>query len=227
MRARILVPLLAACAVLLGLAGPAQAAGYRYWSFWESSGGGWTYATQGPGTARPADGDVTGFRFAVSPDSQNAPRPRRAPDFAAICGATPAEDGTKRIGLVIDFGTPADASEYEPKPPPALRTACARVRTDATTADALAAVAEPLRYNNQGLLCAIADYPRTGCGELVSWNPRPEASTPDPARSPSGSPESHPVMDLEPGPSIGLVAGLAAVAVLGAAAVWQARRRRR
>ncbi|WP_347104517.1 SCO2322 family protein [Streptomyces sp. CB03238] len=134
-----------------------------------------------------------------------------------------AKDGTKRVGLVIDFGTAADASTYEPEPPPALRTTCAQVRTDATTTDALATVAKPLRYNNQGLLCAIADYPKTGCGELVSWSPPPGV----PPLEPAGSPESHPVMDLEPGPSVGLVAGLAAVAVLGAAAVWQARRRRR
>lgn len=224
MRSRILVPLLAACAVLLGLAGPAQAAGYRYWSFWESGGSGgsgWSYATQGPATARPADGDVNGFRFAVSTDSQDADRPRPAPDFAAICGATPAKDGTKRVGVVIDFGTEADAPEGSGRPP-APRAVCARVRTDATGADALAAVAKPLRYNGQALLCAIAGYPRTGCGEQVSSTP----GGPSPAGS-SPPPEDHPVMDLEPGPSVGVVAGLAAVAVLGAAAGWQARRRRR
>ncbi|MER7111502.1 SCO2322 family protein [Streptomyces sp. NPDC000229] len=219
MRARILIPLLAACAVLLGLAVPAQAAGYRYWSFWESGGEGWTYATRGPTTARPADGDVNGFRFAVSTDSQDAARPRPAPDFADICGTAPAEDGTKRVGVVIDFGTAADAPEGSGQPP-APRVACARVRADATSAEAAAAVAKPLRYNSQALLCAIEGYPRTGCGEQVS-------SAPD-GPSPAGSPSApYPVMDLEPGPSVGLVAALAAIAVLGAAAVWQVRRRRR
>ncbi|MFG3505859.1 SCO2322 family protein [Streptomyces sp. NPDC047821] len=220
-RARFLAPLLAACALLLGLAAPAQAAGYRYWSFWGGTGDGWTYATQGPATARPADGEVQGFRFAVSADSQDAQRPRRAPDFAAICAGTAPEEGTKRVGLVIDFGTRADAPGGES--PPAARTACARVRADATTADALAAVAKPLRYNGQALLCAIAGYPRTGCGEQVSATP----GGPVPAGSVSPSPASRPVTDLEPGPSVGLVAGLAALAVLGAAAGWQVRRRRR
>lgn len=56
-----LVPLLLAPLLLvLTAAGQAQAVGYRYWSFWDRTGGSWTYATQGPSTARPSDGDVEG-----------------------------------------------------------------------------------------------------------------------------------------------------------------------
>ncbi|MEV5901901.1 SCO2322 family protein, partial [Streptomyces sp. NPDC052127] len=108
-------------ALLLSLTGTvqsAQAAGYRYWSFWDRSGGSWTYATQGPSTARPADGDVQGFRFAVSADSQDASQPRGAASFATICAKTPARDGTKRVALVIDFGTAADAPSGESPPSP-------------------------------------------------------------------------------------------------------------
>ncbi|CAL9587053.1 hypothetical protein SUDANB145_05147 [Streptomyces sp. enrichment culture] len=198
---------LAALLVVLGT-GQAQAAGYRYWSFWNRDGDGWTYATQGPSTARPDDGDVQGFRFAVSEDSGDAVQPRGAADFAAICADTPAREGGKRVALVLDFGTAADAPAGET--PPATRTACARVAEDATTADALASVAKPLRYNANALLCAIAGYPRTGCGEAVADEPATRSSS-----SGSGG-----------GPSVGLIAGAAAVAVLGAAAVWQARRRR-
>ncbi|MGI5483026.1 SCO2322 family protein [Streptomyces lavendofoliae] len=215
--------LLAVCAVLLGLPGTAEAAGYRYWSFWEGGpGGGWTYATQGPGTARPADGDVNGYRFAVSADSRDAARPRRAPGFEAVCGTTSAGDGTKRVAVVIDFGTAADAPAHDARPP-APRAACARVRADATAAEALAAVAKPLRYDDRALLCAIAGYPRTGCGEQVATTP----GGPGPAGPASPPPAAHPVTDLGPGPSVGVAAGVAAVAVLGAAGVWQARRRRR
>jgi hypothetical protein len=191
--------------VLLG-GGPAQAAGYRYWSFWERDGGHWSYATEGPSTARPADGDVQGFRFAVSEDSQDATKPRGTTDFAAICAGTPARGGEKRVALVLDFGTKADAPAGET--PPAPRTACARVPGDATTADALAAVAKPLRYDTNALLCAIAGYPQKGCGEQVS-----------PSRTAAPRTTHH-------GPSVGVFAGVAAVAVLGAAALWQARRRR-
>ncbi|MFJ3226692.1 SCO2322 family protein [Streptomyces sp. NPDC086783] len=206
---------LAVLLLVLGGAGQAQAVGYRYWSFWDLSGGSWTYATQGPSTARPSDGDVQGFRFAVSEDSSRATRPRAKPDFDAVCGGTPARDGRKRIALVLDFGTAADAPSGQT--PPRARTACARVGTDATTADALAAVAKPLRYDTNALLCAIAGYPRTGCGEQVAAGD-PDSSARPRSASESGSGGS--------GPSAGLLAGLAAVAALGAAAIWQARRRR-
>ncbi|MEH0422865.1 SCO2322 family protein [Streptomyces sp. B21-083] len=204
------LPLLLAT-LLLGLwaaAGQAQAVGYRYWSFWERDGGAWTYATQGPSTARPSDGDVQGFRFAVSQDSKGAAQPRADAVFAVVCARTPAQDGHKRVALVIDFGTSADAPSGES--PPATRTACARVSPDATTADALASVARPLRYNASALLCAIAGYPRTGCGETVG------------AGKSAGATET----DSDGGPSVGLLAGIAAVVALGGAAIWQTRRRR-
>ncbi|MEV6552637.1 SCO2322 family protein [Streptomyces sp. NPDC051597] len=191
------------------VAGPARAAGYRYWSFWERQGTTWTYATQGPATAHPSDGDVQGFRFAVSADSKDAAVPRSAPTFAEVCAATPAEPGRKRVALALDFGTPQDAPGGET--PPAARTACARVPENATTADALAAVAKPLRYNSAALLCAIAGYPRTGCGDQVSGKTTHKAA---PKTSDSG-------------PSVGLLAGGAAVLAVAAAALWQSRRRHR
>ncbi|MEU9983250.1 SCO2322 family protein [Streptomyces sp. NPDC050856] len=233
MRVRLLALLLALGAALGALgagAGPAQAAGYRYWSFWQGGEGGrWSYATQGPAVVRPDDGEVNGYRFAVSPDSRSAAQPRRAPDFRALCGTTPAKDGIKRVGLVIDFGTPADAPAGAT--PPAPRTACVRVPDDATSADVLAVVAKPLRYNIDALLCAISGYPRTGCGEQVagSTGPGPTASGGPAGESAGPGATSGRSAQDRPGggPSAGLVAGLAAVLALGAAAVWQARRRRR
>ncbi|WP_372499607.1 SCO2322 family protein [Streptomyces lichenis] len=215
-----LLSLAAVLVLTVAAAGPARAAGYRYWSFWESGGGAWTYATQGPATARPADGDVNGYRFAVSADSADATKPRPAPDFAAVCGSGPAPQGTKRVAVVLDFGTAADAPTGER--PPAQREACARVDEDATSAEALAAVAKPLRYGDGALLCAISGYPRTGCGEQVATTPSATASL-SPSASDSGSGSG---ADGD-GPSVGLAAGAAAVAVIAAAAVWQARRRRR
>ncbi|MFJ5994123.1 SCO2322 family protein [Streptomyces sp. NPDC092370] len=205
------VLLLLASLLLCAGAGQAQAAGYRYWSFWERDAGRWVYATQGPSLARPSDGDVQGFRFAVSEDSASALRPRGTADFARICAKTPAQEGRKRVALVIDFGTPSDAPGDEI--PPSARTACARVSPDATTAQALASVAEPLRYDTNALLCAISGYPEKGCGEQVSrkqQKQRPAAGK----NSPS-----------DDGPSLGLVGGIALVVVLGGAAVRQVRRR--
>lgn len=218
--ALLLAALVAASAVLLG-AGSAEAAGYRYWSFWQGNGENWEYATQGPSLLRPDDGTVQGFRFAVSEDSGDAAQPRRAPDFGTICAGTPAKDGAKRVALVIDPGTAADAPDGEK--PPAPRTACARVAPDASSAEALAAVAKPLRYDSSAMLCAISGYPESGCGEQVSGDagsakPSAPSKTAENKEGEGGGGGG--------GPSAGLLVGLGAVLSLGIAAVFQARRRR-
>ncbi|ANP54745.1 hypothetical protein J2Z21_001615 [Streptomyces griseochromogenes] len=199
--------LLVAAFVLVAGAAQAQAAAYRYWSFWERDGGRWTYATEGPSTARPDDGAVQGFRFAVSEDSADASRPRGTADFATICAGTPAKPGTKRVALVIDPGTEADAPSGET--PPTRRTACARVAPDATTAEALAKVADPLRYDTNALLCAISGYPRKGCGESADGTAKKGAQK----------------KESDGGPSLGLPIGVGVVVLLAVAAVWQSRRR--
>ncbi|MFB7939603.1 SCO2322 family protein [Streptomyces sp. NPDC056049] len=198
----------------LGAAAPAQAAGYRYWSYWEADAGKWTYATQGPATARPADGEAIGFRFALSEDSADAAKPTAAPDFGAICADTEKAPGTKRIAVVVDFGTPQDAPAGETPPKDSPTTGCARIAENGTGADALAAVAKPLRYDSAAMLCGIAGYPKRGCGEAVA---EPDAAT---SAAPEASSESS-----GGGPSAGLLVGGGAVLVLGAAAVWKSRRR--
>ncbi|MFF4869343.1 SCO2322 family protein [Streptomyces sp. NPDC090109] len=209
----------AAAGALLTLAGvaaaPAHAAGYRYWSYWESDGGTpWAYATQGPATARPADGDAVGFRFAVSAEADDTAKPTAAPDFARICADVVAKDGTKRIAVVIDFGGPADAPPGETPPAKRVTTGCAQVRPDATGAEALAAVAKPLRYGSGAMLCGIAGYPARGCGEEVGEEPTAAAS-----------PTASEKRDDGGGPSVGVLAGGAAVLALGGAAIWKARHR--
>ncbi len=217
-RSRPALPLFVLGVILTVLAAsPALASTYRYWSFWDGAGGTWAYATQGPSSLRPADGSVQGFHFVVSKDAadQAAP-PRTAPDFTAVCSATAPVAGKKRIALVIDFGTPAEAQAGETPPQDAPRTACAQVGPDATTAEALAEVAKPLRYNSAALLCAVSGYPKQGCGE-----PLADTATATAPGKPAADSDSN-----GGGPSAGLLAGIAAVAALGAAAFWQSRRRR-
>ncbi|MCC0098406.1 hypothetical protein K7B10_27295 [Streptomyces flavotricini] len=221
-------PLVLAFGILLTLlaSSPALAAGYRYWSFWEGPGGQWQYATQGPSTARPADGSALGFRFSVSRDAAaEAAKPRAAADFAAVCGATAAVEGRKRIAVIVDFGVPADAPAGDAPPQDAPRTACAQVAPDATAAEALAQAAKPLRYNSAALLCAVSGYPKQGCGEpIADAEEKPRAE-----EQPRASATPEPSAQAEPsdgGPSTSLLVGLAAVAALAAAAVWQSRRRR-
>ncbi|MGW7576962.1 SCO2322 family protein [Streptomyces sp. NPDC054765] len=208
-------------------AGPAEAQEYRYWSFWEGKGSSWAYATEGPATLRPADGAVEGFRFTVSADSAAAGKPRAAAGFDAICHGTPAKDGRKRIGIVLDFGTAADAAGGEQ--PPKARTECAQVSEDASAGEALAAVARPLRYDSGALLCAIAGYPESGCADQVKGAGE-RASSASPSSGAAAGGDANGGGEAggggDGGPSAGLVGGVAAVVVLGAAAVWQARRRR-
>ncbi|AXE26215.1 hypothetical protein C0216_24600 [Streptomyces globosus] len=214
--------LLSVPALLLASA-PAHAAGYRYWSYWDgAAAGGWQYAQVGPSMARPADGSVQGFRFAVSADAAaQAAQPRTPADFTAVCAATPAAEGRKRIAVVVDFGVPADAPAGEAPPQDAPRTACAQVAPDASAAEALAAVAKPLRYDGSALLCAISGYPRQGCGEQI-------AQEPDPAAAPTGKPAAaEPEAGADGSGWTGPLAGGAVLAAVAGAAVWQSRRRSR
>ncbi|WP_175607652.1 SCO2322 family protein [Peterkaempfera bronchialis] len=201
---------------LLG-ATPAHATGYRYWSFWDWSQGAWTYQQQGPATYRPLDGGVDGWRFAVSPDGgSDAARPRAAGDFAAICATTPPRDGRKRVAVVLDFGTPADAPSGER--PPERRTLCAVVPTDASSAEVLAAAVPPLRYNTGGVLCAITGYPRQGCGEVVA----PTGGTGGTSADGGGGDDD----GGGGGPVLGLALGGGLIALVAVGAAVQARRRR-
>jgi hypothetical protein len=220
------LPALLGVLLTLAVAPAAHAQGYRYWSFWTRDGGSWTYATQGPATYRPSDGEVLGFRFSVSPDGgDDAARPRSDAGFARICAGTPAKDGEERVALVLDFGTAADAPDGET--PLQRRTACARIDQDATAADALAAEAEPLRYNSVALLCAIDGYPATGCGERVSGDGH-TGSTPADAASHTAAAGVHAGDGDGSGTSttLSFAVGAVLVAALGAGAVLQTRRRR-
>jgi hypothetical protein len=246
-------------AALLACAGatPAQAddTGYRYWSFWESQdgqdaadGNDWAYATQGPGTLRAGEGDILGFRFAVSAEASDVQIPREEPDYDVICPPTEVPVDGNRVALVIDYGTAAHAPDGERPPEPATRSACAVVQDGATAADALADVAEELRYGADGLLCAIDGYPVQGCGEQVSADDdAPEADQADggdagddpaddaggdTADEPGGNPEAAAAEgdsggDSGPGGStLAVAAGVTVVGGLAVAAALRSRRRR-
>ncbi|HEX5018735.1 MAG TPA: SCO2322 family protein [Actinomycetes bacterium] len=143
--------------------GTAEAASYRFWSYWVGGGSDWSFSSQGA-SRRPPDGGVDGWRFAISPDSASAVQPRRSPSFDRICRGTPEQDGQKRVGLVIDFGTTSDAPEGES--PPQMLTTCAVVPEDANGYEVLTTVAQ-LRIDD-GMICGINGYPATECGKVVS-----------------------------------------------------------
>jgi len=218
---------LAAVALLL-TAVPASADSYRYWSFWQGTGSGWGYQESGPNAYVPANGSVDGWRFGVSPDSTDAEKPRSAPDFAATCAHTPAVSGKKRVAVVIDYGTAADAGTGTTPPAPVSR--CVSLPQDASSAQLLAQIAPPLRYDSNGLLCSISGYPQSGCGQVVSGSvsTATAAANPTPTATPSSTASAVPAVQQprKSGRAAGWAIGAVLIAVLAGASYWQSRRRR-
>ncbi|MFE0463812.1 SCO2322 family protein [Kitasatospora sp. NPDC058965] len=213
-RARLAGALLVCVLAQFAAAGPAGATAFRYWSFWRWTGTEWAFQQQGPAVFVPADGAVDGWRFALSPDGgQQAARPGGTAQFAALCAGTPPRPGYKRVAVLLDFGTAADAPSAGAVPAP--RSGCAQLRPDATSAEVVAAVAPPLRYDTgNGLLCAIAGYPAAGCGEPVA---APAAADPAAGASGAATTRGTPVLPLP--------AALALIAAVGAGAAVLLRRR--
>lgn len=158
---------LAAAVVVIALvAAPARAAAYRYWTYWQAPAGAtaWTFGMQGPGTSVPADGAVEGWSFAVSTESASAEdAPGTSPDFAAICGSSPVQDGSKRVALVVDPGSAGWAPEGETPPEPI--TTCVVIESEATGYDVLRSAATV--RTQDGLVCAIAEYPARECAAVL------------------------------------------------------------
>ena len=153
------------------LAAPAQAAGFRFWGYFHLTNGAWAFAQTGAVQTVPADGSVEGWRFAGADESPARP-PRASQTFAALCAGTPVKAATKRVGLVIDYGRPADSATGAQ--PPAPRATCVSVPVKATGSDVLA-VGSSL-FLAQGMTCAIDGWPAKGCGERVDPVPAAAAS---------------------------------------------------
>lgn len=219
--------------ILLTLAGgvvaaPAQAAAYRYWGYFHLTKGAWAFAQTGPAQAVPADGSVEGWRFAVA-DQSSVRTPRATLTFGALCAGTAPTAGTKRVGLVIDFGRPADSADGTA--PPAARAACVAVPTKATGSDVLVAAGATLRLD-KGLTCAIDGWPVTGCGDSVAAVPAAAARadtkitiaapTASAAASPAGTSAGN-SSTSSTGLVLGGLAAIVVVAALGFAAWRRAR----
>jgi len=196
------------------LASSAQAAAYRYWTYWGTSEGAWQFAQAGPAGTTPADGSVQGWRFAVSStsgDVANEPRTDAADAFDDICGDTAGVEGSKRVALVVDPGLPEAAPPGER--PGLMQTYCTVVPTDANGYDVLRSVGT-VRVDG-GLICAIDAYPATGCADVIDESAPVDAmstapTTPDPASEQSSA--------------LPVLIGVGALALLGALA-WRLRRR--
>lgn len=213
----------------VAIAAPAQAAAYRYWGYFHLDKGAWAFAQSGPAQFVPKDGAVEGWRFAVA-DESSVRDPRATPTFDALCAATKVAAGTKRVGLVIDYGRPADSADGTA--PPAVSATCVAVPEKATGSDVLVAAGATLRLE-KGMTCGIDGWPAAGCGPAVDPVPAAAAS-PDtditiPAPTPSvvanaaGASSGTSTDDGSTGPNWPVFGGLAAVVLVGAVgfAAWR------
>ena len=181
--AALLITLISATLAAVALAAPAHAAAYRYWSYWQGDSGTWVAAQTGPGDYAVVDGDVQGWRFAITTDMP-AQAPDNDPDFAALCpdlDAAGATSGELRVAVVIDAGFVADAPDGET--PPADVVSCVTVPEGSTGNQALAAAGAV--NEDGGLVCAINGYPADECGAEVTDADAAAAATAAEAEEPN------------------------------------------
>jgi hypothetical protein len=178
----VLVALPLALAALLATAAPAEAATYRYWTYWWGTNtgkphDGWRFASEGAGGG-VRDQWVLGWRFATSTVS-GGKTPRSLPAYSDLCHDTAPTDGSVRVALVIDYGTAADAPPGE-KPPRSgsVQLACLVLPASATGARALGEAGVRVRQNSSnGLICALAGYPAHECAPIIAdRTPTPTAT---------------------------------------------------
>ncbi|MGA8211834.1 MAG: SCO2322 family protein [Nocardioidaceae bacterium] len=228
-------------ALLLGpFLGTAQAApGYRYWNYFHVSGDGYAFATTGPSGFVPDDGSVEAYRYGLSTGASGL-EPRTAASTYGVgdlCADQQAGSGEKRVGVLLDYGTEADAPDGVTPPEP--RAACAVVPTAATGQQVLDAVSD-LRVEDQ-LVCGIDGYPAAGCSVTVKNPPAADAAgtvefivpaAATPGADEAGAPTSNQADDQqaadsqEDGFSWALAGAAVLVVVLAGGALVLSRRRR-
>jgi hypothetical protein len=222
---------MAAALATVAMAAPAQAAAYRYWSYWQGATGTWVAAPTGPGDYTLVDSDVQGWRFAITTDMPNQP-PDNSPVFADLCpdlDAAGATAGQVRVAVVIDAGFTADAPSGQT--PPGDVVACVTVPEGSTGNQALAAAGAITDDN--GLICSINGYPEGECGTEVPDADAAAAANaaqdeqPNPAAVAAGTTTDVTTTTSPEGNSWASFAlGALILALLIGAAFWIPRRRR-
>ena len=144
--------------------------GWRYWGYFQAAPGAtkWTAAMTGP-TVDIADGAVEGWSFVFGSDDIPSLSPKVKPNFATICAGVKGDKDTKRIGLVIDYGSKAWAPKGEN--PRKTITTCVRTAKTSLGIDVLGQVTK-IRAESSGLICGLGGYPAKECGVEI---PTPKA----------------------------------------------------
>ena len=186
---------------------------YRYWTYWQVSNSQWNFAQAGPASTTPANGSVEGWRFGISSSRANqtmTPRLANSTAFANICGNEIPPAGMKRVALVVDSGLEQHAPRGES--PGTIFTKCMQIQESANGYDVLRR-AQPVRTDN-GLICAINNYPRQECAEVVDESLM-QSSAADAAAATQTFDSSSPLPLVIGALSIGALGGL----------VWKLRKR--
>jgi hypothetical protein len=200
---------------------PANAADYRYWTFWVTTNDSWSFANEGAGTLKATDQMVTGWKFAITGADNGLP-PTESAVFAELCPDTSEQAGTLRVAVVVDFNDQATAPEGETPPSPNVVN-CVTVKEGQTAADALNAAGLEVRAND-GFVCGINGYPKEECGLEIA------ATTSDPTTIATA--EDTPTVDVpadeekEPTNSNVQLIGLAAVLIVAFAVVLKMRKKK-
>lgn len=153
----------------------AQAVGYQFWSYYQLVDGEWAFAVEGVGTTVPDDGTVQGLRFAVSSGEDVRP-PRDVLEFDEVCAEVPAEDGSKRVALVLDPGRDVDSPDGETPLAPGAQ--CIVADPGATTLEIVQQAVPEVRTDDVDMICGLAGFPPDGCSEEIA-DPTPEQLAPD------------------------------------------------
>jgi hypothetical protein len=140
--------------------------GWRYWGYYQAAPGAktWTAAMTGP-FVDIKDGAVEGWSFVFDATDIPTIAPSVKPDFRSICGKEKADKDTKRIALVIDYGSKA----YAPKGEKVQKTftTCVRTAKESQGVNVLAQVAK-IRAAKSGLICGLNGYPAKECGVEIT-----------------------------------------------------------
>jgi hypothetical protein len=141
---------------------PANAADYRYWTFWVTTNDSWSFANEGAGTLKVTDQMVTGFKFAIT-GADNGMPPSQSAVFSQLCPDTSEQAGVLRVAVVVEGETP---------PAPNV-VSCVNLSEGQTAADALVATGLDVRAKD-GFVCGINGYPKEECGlEIASTTSEP------------------------------------------------------
>lgn len=221
--AALLLSLLLGGSVVAGTTTSAQAADvFRYWAYFAVEDGEFVAQETGPAGATPDDGAIEAYRYAAPANFEQPNLPRADTSeltFDAVCGEETAEDGEKRVAVLVDYGVEEDADGAEVPEPEAL---CAVVPEDANGLQTLQAVASDVRTESSSfgpLVCGIGGYPATGCADVKAPEGTPADGEPvdfaldaDPA---SGTSESDAEDDDNSALLLGGIAALVALIVAG------------